>query len=56
MKFEAHLFLLMGRVVNKFEILKEFKIWKIKEMKNLADNASTLPTKMYSFNGIECFR
>jgi hypothetical protein len=25
MKFEAHLFLLMVTVVNKFEILKEFK-------------------------------
>jgi len=25
-------------------------------MKNKVDNASTLPTKVYSFNGIECFR
>jgi hypothetical protein len=25
-------------------------------MKKRVDNASTLPTKVYSFNGIECFR
>ena len=30
--------------------------WEIKEMKKRVDNASTLPTKVYSFNGIECFR
>ena len=38
-------------VKNVYQLSKE-----IKEMKKRVDNASTLPTKVYSFNGIECFR